>query len=624
MSRVERRWMLRRYVLRPVYERETACVPFVADFMGQLGEIAHGLVSMTYFSTDRAHGQVGYSLPDARERLQADIATERPPTGAEILQFPAGMKDRAGYKPLSPSGKASKIPASRLGVAGESAGIPDVVDYAIVGSGAAGGVLAYRLGMARGKKDSIYVFERGGYYSPRRDFSDDEAKMISMLYTEGGLQVSRSFDFTILQGECVGGTTVINNAVCFEMPQVSRSEWDSFGIDTARLRKHYRTVAGEINIRPVTDESVNARVQALFARGVKGYNLSPDGMGPVSRVQKNSANFQNCLGCGECNIGCRYLRKLSVLETYLPWAQAHGVRVVPNTGAVQCETEPVGDRKVVTGLIVRTPRGTYRRVKVRKALIVSAGAIASSRFLMRSALGGDHVGRFLSCNFAVPPLVEFGEPVHAYDGLQMALHAAPESHEAIFETTFNLPGSYAIAMPVHFGLHADMMDAYTRTINFTALVGSDPAGSVSYDRDVLFGRAVQWDQTPDDLLRIKKVFAAILRMARGAGAKSVMLSTLPPLIIPMDAFVEDRIRDIDRVITDKKFINFITAHPQGGNLMAGTSFDERVVDLDFRVRDCENLFVCDASVFPRGVRVNPQWTIMALASSAGEHIDRLT
>jgi choline dehydrogenase-like flavoprotein len=34
--------------------------------------------------------------------------------------------------------------------------------------------------------------------------------------------------------------------------------------------------------------------------------------------------------------------------------------------------------------------------------------------------------------------------------------------------------------------------------------------------------------------------------------------------------------------------------------------------------------VCDASVFPRGIRVNPQWTIMALASAAASRVVELT
>ena len=33
------------------------------------------------------------------------------------------------------------------------------------------------------------------------------------------------------------------------------------------------------------------------------------------------ANIDGCLGCGYCNIGCKWGHKLSMLETALPWAQ---------------------------------------------------------------------------------------------------------------------------------------------------------------------------------------------------------------------------------------------------------------------------------------------------------------
>jgi choline dehydrogenase-like flavoprotein len=36
-----------------------------------------------------------------------------------------------------------------------------------------------------------------------------------------------------------------------------------------------------------------------------------------------------------------------------------------------------------------------------------------------------------------------------------------------------------------------------------------------------------------------------------------------------------------------------------------------------RVHGYENLHVCDASVFPTAIRVNPQLTVMALAHLAG-------
>jgi choline dehydrogenase-like flavoprotein len=630
MSREERRWLLRSRVLRPHFERAKAANPALADLMYQMGDITHALVSMAFFTTGRGQAQVGYIAPDARARLQPDIAVDRPPKGADVLPFPSNGNDPVGKKPLSQPSAASTLLAPRIGTPGPESAPPAEVDYCIVGSGAAGGILAYRLGAAIGKNSSICVLERGGYYTPHADFSDDEMRMISLLYAEGGLQMTRSFDFTVLQGECVGGTTVINNAVCFRMPDIARHEWKDFGIDTDALETHYDKVAAEINIAPVSDVSLNTRAQALFTTGVEKYNASlaagtPLGMGSLSPVDRNSGNFLNCLGCGHCNIGCRYMRKLSVLETYIPWAQAEGIKVLSGVAAVQCDTETAGGKKRVTGVIVRTRAGGFRRIRIRKSLIVAGGAIASSRFLLRSGVGGDGVGKSLSCNFAVPPLVEFPEAVNAFDGLQMALFAFPKSHDAVFETTFNPPGSFAIAVPLYMRKHAELMAAFTRTVNFTALVASDPAGLVSGKRDLLFGRAIEWAQTPNDIQRIKMAMATVIRIAQAAGARRVYLPTHPVLDVPLGGgSPEAIIKQMDRVLNDRKFFNFVTAHPQGGNLMADESFRERVIDLDFRVRDCDNLFVCDASVFPRGVRVNPQWTIMALASAAGERIAQTT
>ena len=44
------------------------------------------------------------------------------------------------------------------------------------------------------------------------------------------------------------------------------------------------------------------------------------------------------------------------------------------------------------------------------------------------------------------------------------------------------------------------------------------------------------------------------------------------------------------------------------------------VDTSFRVHGYDNLYVCDASVFPTSIKVNPQLTIMALAGYAAELI----
>ncbi len=71
-------------------------------------------------------------------------------------------------------------------------------------------------------------------------------------------------------------------------------------------------------------------------------------------------------------------------------------------------------------------------------------------------------------------------------------------------------------------------------------------------------------------------------------------------------------RELEARITRKDDLTLISGHPQGGNPLS----DEKgigVVGSDFRVKGMDNVFVCDASVFPAAVRVNPQLSVMALA-----------
>ena len=62
-----------------------------------------------------------------------------------------------------------------------------------------------------------------------------------------------------------------------------------------------------------------------------------------------------------------------------------------------------------------------------------------------------------------------------------------------------------------------------------------------------------------------------------------------------------------------------SAHPQGGNRM-GDNKEECVVDSDCKVFGFNNLYVCDASVFPTALGVNPQLTVMALATITANKI----
>ena len=95
-----------------------------------------------------------------------------------------------------------------------------------------------------------------------------------------------------------------------------------------------------------------------------------------------------------------------------------------------------------------------------------------------------------------------------------------------------------------------------------------------------------------------------------AGAERVMPATF--------AWQEFRApQELDRLpgrILESGDLLMTSAHPQGGNALGA------VVDEDFRVRGVDNLYLCDASVFPTSVHVNPQLTVMGLAQYAARRI----
>ena len=53
--------------------------------------------------------------------------------------------------------------------------------------------------------------------------------------------------------------------------------------------------------------------------------------------------------------------------------------------------------------------------------------------------------------------------------------------------------------------------------------------------------------------------------------------------------------------------------------MGGTA-DDSVVDLNLKVWDCTNLYVCSCAVFPTTSHSNPTLTMLALAARLSKHM----
>jgi choline dehydrogenase-like flavoprotein len=542
------------------------------------------------------------------------------------LVFASYYNDRAAWRSIGyvPFSEREHDPVARRGPlplkvhAPEEVGESIEADVCIVGSGAGGATLAYELAKA-GR--SVLILERGPYVEPR-DFSENEVEMVSRLYNDGVMQQTEDFRFTVLQGNCVGGSTTVNNAVCFRPPEPVLARWNDprqhdAGLDLDRLRASVEAVERQLDVHR-QDEALLNRSGGRYVDGAQRAGLAP-GQLEAAVVR---ANIRDCIGCGYCNIGCAYGRKLGMLDRTLPAAQADfpgRVRIVAECEVLRLRTVSGKPARVVE---LRAALGAEaRRVTVRaNTFVLSAGAIGSSYLLLRSGIGGLlglgprlPVGRGLCFNMGAPLTAEMEQPVHAYEGLQISHYGIPSQNGFVFETWFNPPVSQAVNLPGWFEQHFENMRAFDRLMAVGVLVGT--AGNARVRRALTGGPGISYRPEKADLQTLARGLQLLGRVLFAAGAKRVMLNTwgYDELRRP------DELGRIEQIVSDPDYVTLGTGHPQGGNALS-RSPKHGVVGPDFRVHGYENLHVCDASVFPSSTTVNPQLTVMGLAHYAAQEI----
>jgi hypothetical protein len=246
---------------------------------------------------------------------------------------------------------------------------------------------------------------------------------------------------------------------------------------------------------------------------------------------------------------------------------------------------------------------------------VAAGAIGSSYLLLKSGIGRQlPVGRGLGFNMMTPVFAEFPQALDSYSGVQMGHFVRHAGNEFIIETWFSPPVGLATAMPGWFGDHYQNMRRAGHMAAFGMVVGTQNNGHVT--QPITGGAGFKYVPEPADLRRLGHGLRTLAEVLLEAGALRVMLNTWD------NCNYADRksLERIESVAADPAAITLASAHPQGGNAISH-NIKRGVVDTDFRVHGFENLFVCDASVFPGSIQVNPQLTVMSLARYAASRIE---
>ena len=124
-------------------------------------------------------------------------------------------------------------------------------------------------------------------------------------------------------------------------------------------------------------------------------------MGAERHVRRTTVavDFDLCVRCGGCMVGCRYGAKNTLDRNYLRLAEEGGARV-------HAEREATLLRRVDGGWEVETRRpargcGGEPSVSVREQVVLAAGVLGTLRLLLRSGVGGPNVGSLVRSNSEV-------------------------------------------------------------------------------------------------------------------------------------------------------------------------------------------------------------------------------
>ncbi len=541
-------------------------------------------------ATNPVHRQIGFTLPKFRQRGSADM-------------------------PLAPIRGREIDPAYVL----DADSLEDEYDVIVVGSGAGGAVAAYNIA---GWDYKVLIVEAGPFY-PSHAITHHELDMIAKLYKHGAVQTTTNRDFVVFQGRCVGGSSTINNGICLRVNEPGRThpdakdvlaKWASIGapIDAAAFHDSYDAVKDMLGIARIEPRSGRHNGPHLI-NGWHAYaDTSDNPMDKRAITDWFDKNFgppntpTACSYCGYCNSGCAYGRRMGVAQTYLPQAcRDRGARILPDTKAQQILWQTAADgRREAEAVKLILPDGSNRLVRARVGVVVAAGTIASSKLLDRSDIDG--TGYQVSLNVASPvvALMPAGAGGDAWDEDQMSSYV--DCGDFLLESHFQPPMSMASLMPGWFADHSQRMKNFSRVHSAGILFPADRRGQI-VDGKLKFRLDVD-----DDLPMLRRAMATLTKVHFAAGA----LECYPALAkgqkvtpdMDVDAFFRAAIREQDDVTLS-------SSHPHGGNAI-NEDPQYGVVDPECRVHGTTNVFVTDASVFPSCIRVNAQWTTMAMAQYA--------
>lgn len=485
-------------------------------------------------------------------------------------------------------------------------------DYVVVGSGAGGAAAASTLARGGAK---VAIVEAGAWRDPEdyplsaygslRDLMDDFGSTVTM---------GRAF-WPIVQARTVGGTTVVNSAICVRTPADIFDQWErEHGIGGSggngslrdRMWKHQDELEKELSVEEVPAPALG-RSNLLAKKGA-------DALGWGSHYMKRYV--KGCEGTGQCMQGCKKLRKQSTNLQLVPEVLERGGDVISSAPVDRIVFE--GRRAIGVRGVFDHPR-THRRgtsffVRAKKAVFVAASVTRTPVLLARSGLKNRALGEYFRAHPGTGVFGVYDDPVDQNVGATQGWASTQFRVEPGLKLeTLAIPPELIASRFAGGGVELMARLGQLRHVAMWChAVRAETCGTV---KPALFGNrsVVRYTLNDADMKRFRQGMILLAKHHVAAGAKAIL-----PGIAGMPFRVEaNDIGIMEQAPLDPRAYVAILSHLFGGAVM-GKDPSRSVVDERGRVHGYDGLVVADASVIPTNLGVNPQHTIMALGRTFAE------
>ena len=459
-------------------------------------------------------------------------------------------------------------------------------DIVIIGSGAGGAMAAMTLAEAG---FDIVVLEQGFHYS-WKNAPKTLGETIGTMYEENGFRTTKGEPpIPVAGGKGLGGSTLINSAICFHTPKDTLQRWNELSngafSDEDAFYKMQDDIWNFMQVRETPDP--------LLSGNDLAHKKATKKLGWVEgNIHRNTPG---CGGCGRCNAICSISGKNSIDRAALPRAAQAGARIYTGT-IVQQITE-----NTVQGYIVDRDHTRIGEFTLHaQTIIVAAGSIGTPSLLHASGFDAknDQIGMGLHIHPVINTWAIVPKPIYKPGSTQGHYSDQFVTERVLLEANPVLAGAFYQAFPAYGLSGKDLMRKGAHMASTGALIRDITEGSV--------GRSSNGAANISYSLGEADRKALILGIHKGA---QLWLEGADAEQIALPIFGSSPCRNMDEVyraapadLPLERIIGY-SSHPQASCRIG------RALDHNGKLLGSSNIYVMDASALPSNVGRNPQISI---------------